>query len=567
MANQIAAGEVINRPSSCVKEMMENSLDAGAENINVRVIGAGKKLIEVADDGAGMSADDMELAFVRHATSKIREISDLNYIETMGFRGEALASIASVARVEMISREKETAEANMLCLEAGRVVKREKTAANAGTIIKVRDLFYNTPARLKFLKSDYTENASITEVVTAIGLSAEGVSIKLELDGREALFLPKAAGLKERIRIIFGNETADSLVNIDKYSDTVKVFGFAAKPQAAKNKRTAQFFFVNKRHITPKRLYYAAQDGYGTLLMKGMYPPVFIFIDINPSAVDVNVHPAKAEVKFRDEGTVYGIIKKAFEEAFSSADLSVNAAPEAAKGYRQAVQSAVEEFLAGEQDRLFDGKEVFVKKGVTIREISSEKREGLLIRALGQVNKTYIVGEDNGSLVLIDQHAAHEKVLYEKIIAGISAGQVPRQEMLIPEIFEVTPSEKIIIDNNLAIFGAAGFEIEQFGERQYRISCHPVIIRNKPAAPFVMEMLKILPEKGGANAGEALKDVAAMMACRAAVKAGDELKDAEIEELLREYFAAEAPYSCPHGRPPIVKVSFDEIERMFKRKL
>jgi len=313
VANQIAAGEVINRPASCVKEMLENSIDAGASNISITLLNAGKKLIEIKDDGAGMDAEDLERAFLRHATSKINSIEDLNYIETMGFRGEALASIASVARVEAISKTKEEETGNYLFIEGGKTVKKEKTSANTGTIIRVKDLFYNTPARLKFLKSDYTEVTHIIDIVTAIGLSQEGVSIRLQVDDKEALFFPKDAGLDERIRIIYGRETFDALLPLNRYTDSVKITGFAAKPSAARNNRSGQYIFVNKRSISSKRLNYAIYDGYGTLLMKGRYPVALVFVDINPSLVDVNVHPAKAEVKFKDEHAVYNAIKTAIE--------------------------------------------------------------------------------------------------------------------------------------------------------------------------------------------------------------------------------------------------------------
>lgn len=568
VANQIAAGEVINRPASCVKEMLENSLDSGAENISITIQNAGKKLIEIKDDGSGMDAEDLELAFLRHATSKIAAIEDLNYIETMGFRGEALASIASVARVEAISKTAGEDAGNCLIIDGGKTVKKEKKAANTGTTIRVRDLFYNTPARLKFLKSDYTEVTHIIDVVTAIGLSLEGVSIRLTVDGKETLFFPKEARQDERLRIIYGNETFDALLPLNRYTDSVKIFGFIAKPSAARNNRTGQYIFVNKRHIASKRLNYAIYDGYGTLLMKGMYPVALIFVDINPSLVDVNVHPAKAEVKFKEDFAVYNAVKTAVEQALLGAELSIRA--EGAGGAaqaRQAVEASVNEFFVNEPHALFTPAAFGVKKDSAPFAVKSEKRSSLYIKALGQVHKTYIVGEDETNLVIIDQHAAHEKVLYEKIIKDVQTGKTRIQEMLIPEVLEVTPSEKVLIENNTEIFAKMGFDIAQFGEREFKISAHPVIIREKACAPFIREIISLLSEKGKAGKEEVLRDVAAMTACRAALKAGDELNNAEIEALLTEYFEIDAPYSCPHGRPPIVKIAFEEIERMFKRKL
>jgi DNA mismatch repair protein MutL len=568
IANQIAAGEVINRPASCVKEMIENALDAGAANISITILNAGKKLIEVKDDGSGMDAVDCERAFLRHATSKIRTIEDLNYIETMGFRGEALASIASVARVEALTKTQEEDTGNYILIEGARITKKEKKAANTGTIIRVRDLFYNTPARLKFLRSDYTEITHIIETVTAIGLSAEGVSFKLQVDDKEALFFPKDADLRERIRIIFGRETYDNLLSIDKYSDSVKVHGFIAKPAAARNNRSGQIIFVNRRVIQSKRLNYAIYDGFGTLLMKGKYPVALVFVDVNPSLVDVNVHPAKSEVKFKDEGIVYNMVKAAIEDALGPAELSVRAGPAAGQeGLRQAVEESIKEYFVNDTPALFPDRKFEVKKQGAPVEIQSQRRGALYIKAIGQIHKTYIVGEDDENLVVIDQHAAHEKVLYEKIMKEIASGRTGVQEMLIPEIMETTPAEKVTVENNMEIFRKMGFVIELFGEREFKISGHPVIIREKAASPFVREMLSLLSGKGSAAQEEVLRDLAAVTACRAALKAGDELNNAEIEGLLNEYFAIDAPYSCPHGRPPIVKIHFNEIERMFKRKL
>lgn len=568
VANQIAAGEVINRPASCVKEMLENSIDAGAGVISITVLKAGKKLIEIKDDGAGMDETDCERAFLRHATSKISSIGDLDHIETMGFRGEALASIASVARVEVLTKTASEETGTFMLMEAGKMIKKEKRAANTGTIIRVKDLFYNTPARLKFLRSEYTEITHIIDAVTAIGLSLENTSVRLQVDDKEVLYFKKDAGLPERVRTIFGGETASALVPVSCYSDSVKIYGYVGKPSAARNNRGGQFLFVNRRSIQSKRLNYAVYDGFGTLLMKGKYPVALVFVDINPALVDVNVHPAKAEVKFKDEAVVFNMIKRAVQDALSAAELSVAAGPSGLKEEaKQAVEQSVRDFFVNETPALFEQKKFEMKKAGKPVEVQSGKRENLYIKAIGQVNKTYIVGEDDENLVIIDQHAAHEKVLYEKIIKETGGGNVRMQEMLIPEIVETTHAEKVIILNNMEVFRKLGFELEVFGEREFKISAHPVFIRDRAAAPFVKEMTSLLMEKGRAGNEEIMKALASVTACRAALKAGDELNNSEIESLLLGYFEIDAPYSCPHGRPPIVKIRFDEIERMFKRKL
>jgi len=566
--NQIAAGEVVTRPSSCVKELVENAVDAGAQNITINVLSAGKKLIEVKDDGCGMNEDDCENAFLRHATSKIKEIDDLNYIETMGFRGEALAAIASVSRVEIMTKTKDENMGTLLYLEAGRKKKKEKVAVNNGTVIKVMDLFYNTPARLKFLKTNYTEEIHIIEIVLGIALANEGISFKLTIDEKEILFFPKDAGLKERIRLYFGKEISDFLIEIKNLSDNVKIYGYVGKPQISRNDRNVQFLFVNKRLITSKRLNYAVYDGYSTYLMKGKYPVSFVFIDVNPSLVDVNVHPAKAEVKFRDEGRIYNMIKEAIADSLSYSDLSISRQTETVFEAKKEIEKSIKSYFVNEEDsseKLFKSKPFDFKKQEKVK-VQSEKRQSLFVRVIGQLNKTYIIGEDDENLVMIDQHAAHEKVLYEKINKEIKDGKMRLQELLIPEIIEVNQQEKRIIENNIGTFKKMGFEIEIFGEKQYKITTHPVIIRTKISALFVREAISLLMEKETAEKEEVLKRLTSTLACRAALKAGDELSNQEIEGLLKDYFEIQAPYSCPHGRPAIVNIPFYEVEKMFKRK-
>jgi DNA mismatch repair protein MutL len=571
VANQIAAGEVVVRPASCVKELIENSIDAGATAIEVAIEDAGKKLIEVKDDGSGMDEDDAKASFLRHATSKIREIGDLNAIDTMGFRGEALASISSVALVEMLTATGGGAPGTWLSAEASEIIKEEKRGANKGTVIRVKQLFYNTPARLKFLKSNYTEEAQIIDTVTAAALSNEKVSFRLTIDAKEKLYIPPKTALKEAIKIIFGKEVYAALLPVEAYSDNVKATGFACRPSVTKNTRTGLYFFVNNRPIASKRLPYAVIDGYGTLLMKGAYPVAYIFIDINPSLIDVNVHPAKAEIKFRDEQRVYLVVKEAVENAMKKANLTITPSdiPQGGVKYdagTQGVQAAVEEFFTSETPALFSGTSVHNDRQAP-QEVRSNKREYLWIKAIGQVKKTYIVGEDDGNLIVIDQHAAHEKVLYEELMTKIKEGRVRIQEMLIPEVVEVTAGEKLIVENNLPVFEKLGFTLELFGEKEFKVSAHPVLVREKAVAPLVKDMIGLLQEKGKAGREEVMKDLAATIACRAAIKAGDEINNEEIGELLNRYFAAEEPFSCPHGRPPMLKISFDEIEKMFKRKL
>ncbi|MCX8094353.1 MAG: DNA mismatch repair endonuclease MutL [Candidatus Goldbacteria bacterium] len=567
--NQIAAGEVVTRPASCVKEILENSIDAGAQNITINILSAGKKLIEIKDDGCGMDEEDCERAFLRHATSKIKNLDDLNYIETMGFRGEALAAIASVSRIEIMTKIEKDNTGTLLYIEAGKIKRKEKVAINKGTVIKVMDLFYNTPARLKFLKTNYTEELHIIDTVLGIALVNTGISFKLIMDGKEILYFPKDAVLKERIRLHFGKEISDNLIEINNLSDNIKIHGYVGKPQIFRNDRNVQFLFVNKRIITSKRLNYAIYDGYSTHLMKGKHPVSFILIDINPSYVDVNVHPAKAEVKFKDEGKIYNMMKQAIVDALNYADLSISQPINSVYEVKKNIEESIKDYFVNEHGSstgvLFKTKQFEVKKQDKI-EVKSDIKKHLFVRVIGQLNKTYIIGEDDLNLVIIDQHAAHEKVLYEKIITEINQGNVRLQELLIPEIIEVNQQEKKIIENNKDIFKKMGFEIEQFGERQFKITTHPVIIRTKASTLFVKEAISLLSEKETVEKEEILKNLTSTLACRAALKAGDELTNQEIEALLKDYFEINTPYSCPHGRPAIAKISFYEVEKMFKRR-
>jgi DNA mismatch repair protein MutL len=571
--NQIAAGEVIARPASCVKELLENAVDSGAKSIEITVEKAGKRVIQVKDDGGGMDAGDLKKAFLRHATSKIRSLNDLNYIETMGFRGEALASIASVSRVTALSRNEKADTGSFISIEAGVTVGESEKTSNTGTVITVKDLFYNTPARLKFLRSDTTEEANIIDAVIAAGFARENISFRLVCDGKETLFFPRGSSLKERVRIVLGPEASNSLLEISSFTDNVKVTGYISKPSETRSTRAGQYLFVNFRHVISRQLSYAVYEGFGTLLMKGRYPLSFIFVDINPSLIDVNVHPAKAEVKFKDERFVFNCVKAAVENGLKMSELTPRAfASDAAPGYDdseafKAAKEAGAALVSEETGRLFSSPVVGMKNSTTAPEIRSSKRDYLWLNVLGQLHETYIVGEDDHNLVLIDQHAAHEKMLFESIMDSVENEKVTMQEMLIPEVVDVTPADKKIITESLALFARLGFVLEEFGESSFKISAHPVIIGDKQPSKFVKEMIDQLREKGRTGGPDVLKSLCATMACRAAVKAGDRLNDAQIRELVERYVELKDPHSCPHGRPPVIKMAFEEIEKLFKRKL
>src|SRR5574341_1290540 len=569
LVNQIAAGEVVERPASVVKELVENSIDAGATRIEIEVKEGGRKLIRVLDNGGGMNRDDVQLAFSRHATSKIARLEDLHQISSLGFRGEALPSIASVAKVELLSKTTSDSTGTLIGIEAGEVKQVKDHPVNPGTIISVSDLFYSTPARRKFLKSQMTETRHILDLVTNFALAFPQIAFRLTIDGREVLKLG-SADLKQRIAELFGGNVIKKLVEL-RETGIVGILGFVGKPELSKSSRSDIRFFVNQRSINNRTLLHALTSAYGDMLTKGRFPLAIIFLQVPPHLVDVNVHPQKLEVRFQDErgahDLVYRAVKKVLDREFvATVQKSVDSIP--AYSISQTSSSLKEPSLEY-QTGLAPQETVLAKlfsTPVTEETFPPQlKKDGLPLESnFYQLFNTYILTQSGDELLIVDQHAAHERVLYEGIMQSIfSQTQANSQKLLFPETIELTSQELAEFRNNSEVLEKLGFEIQALGGKTVMLSAIPALARNQ-TTNFLKEVLDESIHQSEAGK-ERSKTIASALACRSAVKAGDTLSVTEMQSLLKSLLALETPQVCPHGRPTLIRITLSELERRFGR--
>lgn len=636
--NRIAAGEVVERPASVLKELLENALDAHAGKISAQIRKAGTDLIGVTDDGDGMDPEDAQLCFEAHATSKIARESDLNAIVTMGFRGEALPSIASVAKVTLSTRTRESPAGCEIVVHGGKIISAAPAGCPPGTQVVVRDLFYNTPARKKFLRSRGTEERHIGEMMTNLALAHAGIAFELTIDGREFISSPAAPDLTLRIRALFGRDYADALLPLSAGENGVGVSGFIARRSFTRPTRTEQRLFVNGRPVESPGLYRAIREGCGPVLDKGRYQPCILFVTLDPAKVDVNVHPAKREVRFAREFEVVAAVRAAVAEAMRrsggpAADslgpairLSAGAPggenplsagvmfnPDAVAPAPFAAMRNAPAFPAPADtntpaafpppDQEHPGKDnvsvvdqvlrsAFLNytpltglRGVcraselpgltpepatpvpdreqTAETVPPATENKLGLRIIGILNNTYIVAEKTDGLVLIDQHAAHERVLFEKILRG--SGDSLSQRLLIPVTLELSRAEITFVRRNASVMEKLGFEAEPFGSNTVKLNAVPAALRQESAGVMFRDMLANLVENGTPG-GRVDYEQVAMSACKAAVKANDVLTRKEALTLLRQLADCELPFACPHGRPTILNISTREIERRFGRR-
>ena len=542
IANAIAAGEVIERPASVVKELIENSLDGDARRVNVDVRGAGRTSIRVSDDGSGIVADELQLAFVRHATSKVTQLSDLDAVVSFGFRGEALASIAAVADVECSSG------GATVRIRAGEPVEQGQGPLLPGVTIEVRDLFTNVPARLKFLKSDATEVAAIKDVVSAFALLHPHVRFHLTIDARVAVSTTGDGDRRRAIAAVFGAPVAAEVLEM---VGMPLASGMVSQPRLSRGSRDGIVLAVNGRPISSRALVYALEECYQGRLERGRHPVAVIDIGIDPELVDVNVHPAKKEVRFRDEGAVFGALQRAVRAALDGSDPF---------RYRP-VESTTASFPAG-----------FVAPQLTIHEAAralltaepsvSPQVESALLRPIGQVGPGYLVAEGPHGLVLVDQHAAHERVLYNRLLERLRSGRGMSQPLLIPQAVDVEPALIAAAADHRADLANLGLEYEEFGPRSLRITAVPVEMPAGRATAAVQETLGALAENRGDGA---LEKAAAALACHSAVRFGDVLDVAEQRRLLADLESTEESVTCPHGRPTRLLIEWQELTRHFRR--
>jgi len=573
LASQVAAGEVIERPASVVKELVENSVDAQAHSIEVMIKRGGISLIRVTDDGTGMDRDDALLCLERHATSKIRTAADLATVGTLGFRGEALPSIASVARFRLTTREKEAVAGTEVLVSGGKLETVRDGGEAPGTQVEVRSLFYNLPARRKFLRSENTETRNIEHQLNLQAIGHPDIAFSLVRDERLIFQLPATKSLRDRIRDLMGSELLARLLEVERAArEKLRVSGFIGQAGVSRASRTQQFVFVNGRAIESPVIGAALKEGYHTALMKGQFPVTFLFVELDPAEVDVNVHPAKREVRFRDPA-----------------------------GVREAVVAAIRRTLEGdrsswqEQFRAPAASDVpFVRPPESIAPPSDETQSSFPVernepavtdhrfapnddrpplpqhqfRILGILNKLYVLMENAEGLVLVDQHAAHERILFEELRRRMEAKGVSSQRLLLPQVIELAPRDAEWIERNLTTLQKMGLGVEEFGRHTFKLESLPPFLSGVDPARLLQDVIDSL--KSASNNSSPLRlgeEMIAKTVCRHAVKANDLLRQPEVEKLIRDLLECELPYCCPHGRPTMIQISLGELEKKFGRKV
>jgi len=569
--NKIAAGEVIERPASVVKELIDNAIDAGASDIRVEV-SKGLSTISVTDNGAGMSRSDASLAFLKHATSKIRKIDDLSTVSTMGFRGEALSSIAAVSKFEIVTRQNDDISGTKVVVHGGEVKGISDAGTAVGTAVYVDELFYNTPARRKYLKSARTELAHITDVVAKYALGNTDVSFTLVNDGKRILRAPTSGDLFDRIVHVLGTDVARHLVPVDLESDGVVISGFVSKPELTRSGTDLLSFYINGRSVASKTVSNALRLGYYTRIPKGRYPAAVLNITVNPEDVDVNVHPNKNQVRLSREQEVIDAVARAVEDALrqarpvpdvgekKTAEQSVLDIPAPVNEMVNAVRESPAPYQASIRDTERRLKRTERGKGAHPREDASAFDD---INILGQVDNLYIVAQTRDGILLIDQHAAHERILYEQVRHSNTRGW---QELLTPATMELSLKERVLLEEYLPHLEKFGFAISEFGASTYVITSVPTIVGKLESPDIIHDIIADILSAGRIKDETGINEhVCKTMACRGAIKAGAVCSFEQMENLVRQLLQVEDPYTCPHGRPTVIAFTRKELDRMFGR--
>lgn len=573
VANKIAAGEVVERPVSVVKELVENSLDAGATSVEIEIAHGGKSLIRVSDNGSGMSREDAEMAFQRHATSKINDVDDLLKIGSFGFRGEALPSISAVSRMRAVTGKLGETQGVEIQIDGGKKMSVRDCPNREGTLIEVRDLFFNTPARRKFLKSDSAEMGHVMDMVSNLAYANLSVRFFLKADGRVLLDLVPAQKPLDRARAIVGEEVAKHFVEIGGEAKDIRISGLIGKPFVARANRSGQSFFVNRRWVKTLGLSYALQDGFYGLLVQGKFPVAVIFVELDPGRIDVNVHPTKQEVRISHEPEVKSFLKKIVAERLSSErDLAPQLKlVEKSLGIFEDKTADVTQFdlpqekLSGMKD---SGGVYFEKTVLTAAEPISLREKFQITKILGQIHNTYLVAETEEGFLLVDQHAAHERIMFEALSRSLRASNPDRQTLLMDEVLEIHPKQLDLFRQYLPLLKQLGFEIEAFGKTSFVLRAYPASLGNAEPGGFIRDFLDE-KEEGKLRTGldNRTDDIAALIACKKrSVKAHDALQPEAAWTLLVRLAACGNPFSCPHGRPTFLKYTVSDLEKQFKRK-
>lgn len=630
LINKIAAGEVVERPSSVVKELVENSIDAGASSVTIEIKEGGIDLIKITDNGSGISKEDIPTAFMRHATSKLSSIEDLEDILTLGFRGEALSSIASVAQVEMITRTENDDIGHKFVIHGGRVVSEGEIGANRGTVITVKNLFYNTPARRKFLKKPSTEAGYISDVINRIALGHPNIAIKYTNNGNTIISTSGSGDLKTAVLYVYGKDIAGKMLELDYKKDGFVIKGLIAKPELSRGNRSYENFFINGRYIVSETVKAAVEEAYKGRLTIGKFPVFALNLTVPANTVDVNVHPTKLEVRFSDENFVYDIIYGAVNKALNNVNLipqvswdkpkpvkkepifqlgieeleKIKESKKAPLEERISMPSAKESVLRetyeineedietkieyekeavkpekmAEENKICEKASENIKKDIGIvsnerakesaEEINKEKIKKPFFnnyKIIGQIFNTYWIIEQSNNMYLIDQHAAHERVLYEKFTSSFKAEENMTQMLITPVAVNLREKEIDVLLENRKLLESFGFVIEEFGIGTYALRGVPYIFDEPGNIGFFTDIIDMLSDKNINNIYDTKYDAIASISCKAAVKGNDRLSYAEAQALIKQLLKLENPFTCPHGRPTIIEMSRYELEKKFKR--
>jgi len=633
-SNKIAAGEVVERPSSVVKELVENSIDAGSKNIMVEIFEGGQKSIKVIDDGSGIHIDDIEKAFMPHATSKIKYVEDIYNIHTLGFRGEALPSIASVSKTKLNSRTKESMVGMEISQSSGDILYIKETGCNIGTTIEVVDLFFNVPARQKFLKSPQREAALITDILGRLALANNEISFKLVNNNKSVLSTYSSTNLCDTIRYIYGKEVVENITSFQKFNDIMSVHGYIGNAEISRGSRNRQSIFVNKRYIKSSLITAAVENAFKSFLTINKFPFFIIFLDIFPEYIDINVHPQKTEIKFQQDKAVFKIVFDAVHTALgNSLRGNFNMIEEnnenstVIESVKKTLRSEIYDYnkiVIDERDKQEIEKSVQIPIDFKYKTVNNETDNSMELRysnsnahidistphnentngqlnqgtaqnikenyginydiykdpssieisnsskfpelrLIGQFNKTYILGEAYNELYLIDQHAAHEKILFEKYKSEIINSEVVSQFLLTPTVIELSHDDYVQYIENEVVFKNSGFDIIEFGDNTISIREVPIILGKPDIKNLFNEILDNLKNMGTGKTIEIKYNKIATLACKAAVKANNQLSQLEMNKLINDLRYIEEPFTCPHGRPTIIKITLNELEKKFKR--
>lgn len=563
VASRIAAGEVVERPASIVKELVENALDAGASRISVEANEGGVALIRVVDDGCGIEPDELPLAFSRHATSKLQDDADLGAIRTLGFRGEALPSIAAVSEVEAISRQADSPRAARVRLRFGALEEQGAAGAAPGSSFSVKGLFHEQPARLKFLRSAGAEASQIGAVVSHYALAYPEVAFSLRLDGRETFATGGTGSRREAAAGVYGRDVAAAMLETTEEDEACRVEALFTPPHISRASRNYITLFINRRWVRSRSLTYAVEEAYSGLLQTGRFPIAVVDLRLPPEEVDVNVHPAKAEVRLRNDRAVFSLVQRPIRRALSG--LAPVGSESPAGWPRPAAQDGPGFlFPAPSQADTPLQSQLLPRQAPAGFEQASLPAGVPIMRPLGQAGTTYVIAEGPAGLYLIDQHAAHERVLFERFLTSLTGAAAPSQPLLAPLVLELTPSQSSLVTSFMPSLREHGFEVEPFGPGGFLLRAAPADLRRDDPARAFVELLDLLTRED--SPADPRRRVAASLACHAAVRAGQTLAMEEMRDLIQQLEACDTPQTCPHGRPTMLHLSSDELARRFSRK-